>query len=188
MTVGPPTWPARLFSQAVAEGDGISVIPVLSGDLGVLSRAAEQAGAEALAVETIAEVRLLRGQTELPLLVRRAVLDMESLLAARAAGADACVLVFEELADEGELLEELVAAALELGLDCALDVRDEDELEQALQRVDPEILVLSERDREDDEVELEVTLDLLPDVPAIGTVSPRPCHEVESPTFSESFA
>ena len=54
---------------------------------------------------------------------------------------------------------------MELGLDCAFDVRDEAQLEEVLERVDPEILVISERDPEKGETELERTLDLLPDVP-----------------------
>src|SRR3972149_5050422 len=96
----------------------------------------------------------------------RAAPDPASLRAARAAGADACLLTFEELAGEDELLEELVATAAELGLDCALDVRDEEELERVLELVAPEILGLAERDPDKDEAELERTLDLLPDVPA----------------------
>jgi indole-3-glycerol phosphate synthase len=56
--------------------------------------------------------------------------------------------------------------ALELGLDCAVEVRDEDELERALERVDPEIFLLSPIEREDDETALEVVLDLLAAVPA----------------------
>ena len=158
-------WPARRFSQAISEGDGISVIPLLRGELGVLARAAEEAGAEALAVESIEDVERLRTITELPLLLRQTARDTSWLEAARAAGTDACVLVFESLAEDEGLLEELADLAWELGLDCALDVRDEDELEEALERLDPDILVLSERDRDDDEVELERTLDLLPDVP-----------------------
>jgi hypothetical protein len=43
------------------------------------------------------------------------------------------------LADEGELLEELLSVAWELGLDAALDVSDEEQIE-ALERV---IFVLS---------------------------------------------
>jgi indole-3-glycerol phosphate synthase len=158
-------WPVRRFSQAISEGDGISVIPLLRGDIGGLARAAEEAGAEALAVDSVDDVAELRGATALPLLLRQAAGDLASLEAARAAGADACVLVFEDLADEGGLLEELVRAAGDLGLDCALDVRDEDELEEVLERLDPDILVLSERDRDDGQPDLERTLDLLPDVP-----------------------
>ena len=159
-------WPQRRFSQAISEGDGISVIPFLRGDLAALARAAEEAGAEALAVESVADVQVLRPTTDLPLLVHAVRPDADALQAARAAGSDACVLVFEELSDDEELLEELVAVAAELGLDCAIDVRDEDELAEVLERLDPDILVLSERDRDEDEDDLERTLDLLPDVPA----------------------
>jgi indole-3-glycerol phosphate synthase len=45
-------------------------------------------------------------------------------------------------------------------------VSNEEELERALERVDPEILLLSARDPDDDEDPLEQALDLLPDVPA----------------------
>jgi hypothetical protein len=39
------------FSQAISEGDGISIIPALEGDVGVLAEIAEAAGAEAVAVD-----------------------------------------------------------------------------------------------------------------------------------------
>jgi len=158
-------WLARRFSQAISEGDGISVIPLLRGDLPRLARAAEEAGAEALAVDSVAGVGALRSVTDLPVLVRHLDADVMALERARDAGTDACVLHFEELADAEGLLEELVGAAWDLGLDCALDVRDDDELEQALERLDPEILLLSERNPERGELELERTLDLLADVP-----------------------
>jgi indole-3-glycerol phosphate synthase len=163
---GPRAWPARRFSQAISEGDGISVIPLVRGDVGALAELAEEAGAEGLAVDTINEVRALRATTDLPVLLRAAIDDAGSLRAAREAGADACVLVWEALEDDAMLLDDLVAEAAELGLDWGLDVRDEGQLEAALERLDPEILVLSERERDDDEVELEVTLDLLGNVPA----------------------
>ena len=38
------------FSQAISEGDGISVIPVLDGDVEALAALAEGAGAEAIMV------------------------------------------------------------------------------------------------------------------------------------------
>jgi indole-3-glycerol phosphate synthase len=166
MSTEDPHWPERRFSQAISEGDGISVIPILRGDLPALALAAEEAGAEAIAVDSVRDVSALREVTDLPLLVREVVADVSMLQALRGAGADACVLVFEDLADEGELLEDVVVAAGELGLDCALDVRDEEQLEEALERVDPEILVISERDPDKDETDLERTLELLPDVPA----------------------
>jgi indole-3-glycerol phosphate synthase len=160
-----PPWPERRFSQAISEGDGISLIPLLHGRAHTLSAPAEAAGAEALAVETIEDLGLLRAGTELPLLLRGAVGDVESLRAAREAGADACILVWGDLDDEN--LELLVGEADALGLDWGIEVRDEDELAQALERLDPEILVLcGGRQDEDEGDELELTLDLLPDVPA----------------------
>jgi indole-3-glycerol phosphate synthase len=159
-------WPERRFSQAISEGDGISVIPRVWGELERLARAAASSGAEALAVDSIADLASLRGMVELPLIVRHTAPEVAALEAARRAGADAVVVHFAPLADEEGLLEELVGVAWELGLDCALDVRDEGELEQALERLDPEILVLSERDPQQGELELDRTLDLLADVPA----------------------
>jgi indole-3-glycerol phosphate synthase len=54
---------------------------------------------------------------------------------------------------------------VEFGLDVAVEVRDEEELEQALDRVDPDIFLLSPGPK-DDESPLEVVLDLLANVPA----------------------
>jgi indole-3-glycerol phosphate synthase len=154
------------FSQAISEGDGISVIPVLEGDVSTMATAAEEAGAEAVAVRSRAHAERVRAATELPVIVLGLAADFEELRALQAGGADACVLVFEELAGEDVLLEDLCAEAAELELDCVLSVRDEEELEEALERIDPEILILSERDPEKGEEELERTLDLLSDVPA----------------------
>ena len=85
--------------------------------------------------------------------------------AAQKAGADACLIVVEEHDDE-EHLEELHARALALGLEIVVDVHDEDSLAASLERIDPEIFLLSPREAEDDETHVERVLDLLPDVPA----------------------
>jgi indole-3-glycerol phosphate synthase len=148
------------FSQAISEGDGISVIPVLEGDVEELAALAEAAGAEAVAVAAPALPRA-RSSTELPIIARDG--DPQALAAA---GADACILVFEALEDEDDRLESLYALARELDLDCAVDVRDAEELERALERIDPDIVVISERELERGEEDLERTLDVLADVPA----------------------
>ena len=77
----------------------------------------------------------------------------------------AYLLVFEALEDDGERLEELHDEALDYGLDCVVDVRSEDELERALDRIDPEIFLLSPRDHAE-ATPLESVLALLPNVPA----------------------
>jgi indole-3-glycerol phosphate synthase len=152
------------FSQAISEGDGISVVPVLEGDVGELAALAEEAGAEAVAVQTAAEAELARAQTALPILVRDSLreADVETL---PSRGADACIIVFREAAGD-DRLGLLYALAGDADLDCAVEVRDEEELEEALELVDPEILIISERESSDDEEDLEHTLDLLSDVPA----------------------
>jgi indole-3-glycerol phosphate synthase len=148
------------FSQAISEGDGISIIPALAGDVAALAGIAEATGAEAVAVEA-ADVERARAHTSLPIIARHP--DPRAL---SATGADACIVVFGALADAAAELEDVYALAREIGLDCAVDVRDEDELEGALERVDPDIVLISERELDRNEEDLERTLDLLADVPA----------------------
>jgi indole-3-glycerol phosphate synthase len=150
--------PHRRFSQAISEGDGISVIvEVEDADA---ARAAESQRAEALVVtRDPAEVR---EATSLPILWRAQVPVEQA-----SAVADAYLLVFEAYADDDDGgLEELYARALEHGLDCIVDVRDEEELEQALDRIDPEIFLLSPRGADRRATPLECVLSLLPNVPA----------------------
>ena len=147
------------FSQAISEGDGISVIPVLAGEVEVLAAQAEEAGAEAIMVES-ADVARARSRSSLPIVARDG--DPRDV---SAAGGDAFVVAYDGAA-EGDRLERLSALAWELELDFAVDVREEDELEDVLERVDPDIVLISERELDDDEEALERTLDLLADVPA----------------------
>jgi indole-3-glycerol phosphate synthase len=147
------------FSQAISEGDGISVIPVLEGNVAEPAALAEEAGAEAVAVGA-EDLERARGRTTLPIVTRH-----DDPRAAAELGADACILVYASLADEGDRFEEAYAAAREIGLDCPVEVRDEDELEGVLERVDPDVVLISERGLEPDEEDLERTLDLLADVP-----------------------
>jgi len=146
----------RRFSHALAEGDGISVIAAVENP--DAARAAEAQRAEALVVR--GDPAGVRDATTLPILWRATVaLD-------RAADvADAVMLVFDNLEDEDGRLEALHAQALELGLDCAVEVRNEEELERALDRVDPEIFLLSPAEA-GDQTPLDCILDLLAAVPA----------------------
>jgi indole-3-glycerol phosphate synthase len=148
---------AHRFSHAIAEGDGISVIAAV--DDPESARAAEEQRAEALVVR--ANPAHLRDATSLPILWRTDVpLDVASAVA------DAYLIVFDSFEDDDGRLEELHRRALDLGLDCAVEVRDEDELERALDRVDPEIFLLAPKGGDDGDTPLEVLLDLLAAVPA----------------------
>ena len=93
------------------------------------------------------------------------MLALEAEAASVATVADACIVPFRRFAEDGTL-EEVHATLVEHGVDCLIEVRDEEELEEALERVDPEIILISERHADDDEEDLERTLDLLPSVPA----------------------
>jgi indole-3-glycerol phosphate synthase len=148
---------ARRLSQAISEGDGISIL-ALVGDADS-ARAAEEQGAEGLALRAPAPG--VRDATTLPILFR----PDASPEVAQDAGADACLIVVEQH-DEGEHLEDLHARCSQLGLEVVADVHDEDSLASSLERIDPEIFLLSPRDAEDDEDDIERILDLLPDVPA----------------------
>ena len=146
----------RRFSQAISEGDGISLLAAVADT--DAARAAEADGAEAIVVRDV--VSGLREATELPILWRargRAEDASES-------GADAFVLPVEGLAEDDGRIEDLYSAVTALGLDCVVAVRDEDELRLALDRIDPEIVLLTARTGDRDG--LEHVLGLLPDVPA----------------------
>lgn len=145
---------SRRLSQAISEGDGISVL-VQVGDAAAAA-AAEAQGAEGLVLD--ARVPGVRQASSLPILYRGGTPED-----ALAAGADAWLLVAEREGEDG--LEALYARAQGLGLECVVDVRDEDELQAVLDRVDPEILLLSPRGAAAGEA-VERVLELLPDVPA----------------------
>ena len=163
----------RSFSHAIAEGDGISVIAAV--DDPESARSAEAQRAEALVVR--ADPRPIRAASGLPILWRADVSFDEA-----AECADAVLLVFHDDDD----VEDLHRRATSLGLDCAVEVRSEDDLEEALERIDPEIFLLSPGDVDDDETPLENVLDLLAAVPAgklaiadLPLVTPRETQELE---------
>jgi indole-3-glycerol phosphate synthase len=147
----------RRFSQAISEGDGISLIVAVGAP--DEARRAEGDGAEAVLVYSGQEPQLaaIRDATSLPILFH-----WDGERADSVEGADACIV---EAGGEGER-EWLEHVHLELGdrFELALRIRHEDELESALENFDPELFVLAATD--DDGTALERVLDLLPDVPA----------------------
>ncbi|HVN61638.1 MAG TPA: hypothetical protein VMT59_10250 [Gaiellaceae bacterium] len=146
---------ARRFSQAISEGDGISVIVDVRDADG--ARTAEAQGAEALVVSSAPQG--LPAATDLPVLSYSGGVPRE----AADAGADAVVIVWED--DDEERVLALRDEALSLGLDYVIEVRTEEELESALELLDPEIFLLSARGSHDEDG-FERALELLPDVPA----------------------
>jgi hypothetical protein len=143
----------RRFSQAISEGDGISlIVEVQAPDE---ARRVEGDGAEAVLVYSGREGQLgaIRAATSLPILFRWDGEHPESI-----DGADACIVE----AGDREWLERV---HLELGdrFELALRIREAEHIESALEDFDPELFVLAAADEDE---ALEHVLDLLPDVPA----------------------
>lgn len=132
---------ARRLSQRISEGDGISII-VCVADADAAQHAEAQ-GAEAVAVSSTIDG--IRDATSLPLLWIGG--------AAPPADADAVSIRPNDHPPHPDL-------------EVVVDVRDEEELELALERLDPEIFLLSAQDIDDDVDPLDAVLELLPDVPA----------------------
>ena len=131
---------SRRLSQRISEGDGIAII-VCVDDAGG-ARDAEQQGAKAVAVT--GPIDGIRDATTLPLLW---------IGNGAPAEADAMTIRPEDDPEHHQL-------------ETVVDVRDEEELELALERLDPEIFLLNARKIDDDVDPLDAVLELLPDVPA----------------------
>jgi hypothetical protein len=141
----------RRFSQAISDGDRISLVAAApDGD------SAQRAAADG-AIALVARAPL--GDHTLPVLWR----GSGGPHAARNASADACVLVAGD--DDEDQLVARYREVVDLGLDCVVEVTDEEELERVLEALDPEVFLLTPRDGRGEEA-LERVLELLEDVPA----------------------
>ena len=134
------------LSQAIAEGDGISILVEVSG--ADAAGEAERQGADVIAVRAGAEA--VREASHLP------VLHLGGTREADEAGVDAVVVDANRAAWE---------AARTAELECVVRVGHADELERALEDIDPEIFLLSAKPSWDHDP-LELLLALLHDVPA----------------------
>jgi AmiR/NasT family two-component response regulator len=128
------TGPRRL-SQAISEGDGISLIVAVDGP--EAAQRADADGAEALLVD--GDLDAIRAASALP------------ILTFGSAAADARVVRPSQEFELGD------------GVELVVRVEDEDELEAALEGLDPELFVLCANDEDEP---LQHVLDLLSDVPA----------------------
>jgi NAD(P)H-dependent flavin oxidoreductase YrpB (nitropropane dioxygenase family) len=140
----------RRLSQAIAEGDGISVLVHVLDAAG--ARRAEAHGAEGVVVQRVDDE--VREITLLPLLAYGPAPE-------DAGAADAVVLAAHE-----DSLTERADRCHALGLEVVVRVRDDDELEHVFEHVDPEIVLLTADAADEEQSPLDRVLELLPDVPA----------------------
>jgi indole-3-glycerol phosphate synthase len=135
----------------------------------------ERGGAAALSILTeevhfggsLADLNEARAASALPILRKDFTVDPYQLYEARAAGADAILLVVGSLTDDQLAL--LYSETRALDLDALVEIHDEAELERALE-LDADVIGINNRNLEDFTVDLTRTFDLLADVPMGKTV------------------
>ena len=176
---------SRPFSEALI-AEGISLIAEMKraspskgpirpdATVSDIVRAYEAAGASACSVLTegawfggsLDDLIEARAACDLPLLRKDFIVTKYQIVEARAAGADAVLLIVAAVSPDRLVeLQEVAAAA---GLDCLVEVHDEDEMEIAIE-AGAEIIGVNNRNLHTLEVDPETALRLLPDAPA-GTI------------------
>jgi indole-3-glycerol phosphate synthase len=145
---------------------------VLDAGLDARSRTAayEQGGAAALSILTeptrfggsLSDLRDARAAVQLPLLRKDFITDEIQLLEARAYGASAALLIARALAPAE--LDRLAAAAVAMGLEPLIEVRDEHELARAL-RAPSAVIGVNNRDLETLVIQPEVGARMIPLIP-----------------------
>jgi indole-3-glycerol phosphate synthase len=144
-------------------------------DLREIVMAYEQGGASGLSVLTespnfggsLEDLSAARGFSGLPILRKDFIVDRYQLLEARAAGADAVLLIVAALSPED--LTALHDAARSLGLEVLVEVHDSVELERALE-LGAQLIGINNRDLRDFSVDVERTTLLMGAMPAGMTV------------------
>jgi indole-3-glycerol phosphate synthase len=174
--------PVRDFHAALAHGPGVRLIAEVkkaSPSAGVLradfdpvaiARTYAASGAAALSVLTdepffqgrLADLQAIRAAVDLPLLRKDFLLERYQLLEARAAGADAVLLIAEILDDL--TLARLLREAGELGLDALVEFFDAANLPRVL-AAGARIIGINNRDLRTFVTRLEHTLDLASRLP-----------------------
>ncbi len=135
-----------------------------------LARTYERAGASAISVLTEpeffkgspADLEAVRETVNLPILRKDFIIDTYQLWEARAAGADAVLLIAAAL-PMGDLAR-LLKATHQLAMTALVEVHDRAELERVLE-LDAKVIGINNRDLKTFNVSLETTLELRPLIP-----------------------
>jgi indole-3-glycerol phosphate synthase len=174
--------PARDFRAALERGRGVQVIAEVkkaSPSAGVIradfdpvavARTYERHGAACVSVLTdepsfqghLRHLEMIRAAVAVPLLRKDFILDRYQLLEARAAGADAALLIAECL--DAQALPRLVREARELGLQTLVELYDRDNLPRVLDS-GARLVGVNNRDLRTFVTRLDHTLELAADLP-----------------------
>jgi indole-3-glycerol phosphate synthase len=173
---------ARPFAAALRAGSNVALIAEFkrrSPSAGWIRQQAlvaetvkaySDCGARAISVLTdenffggsLSDLAAARACTSVALLRKDFVLEEVQLFEARAAGADAVLLIVRALDDAN--LRDLLTAARGIGLDVLVETHDENEIERAL-RAGADVIGINHRDLSNFVVDLELTTRLLSQIP-----------------------
>lgn len=155
--------PAKPFAAALRAGYNVALIAEFKrrspsagwirqdGQVAVITKAYSEAGARAISVLTdqeffagsLSDLAIARDKTSVPILRKDFVIDEIQLVEARAADADAALLIVRALDDPQ--LRDLHQAAYDIGLETLVEVHDEKEVERAL-AVGARVIGINNRD------------------------------------------
>lgn len=111
---------------------------------------------------SIALLSEVKKHSSLPVLCKDFIISRYQVLEARAAQADAILLIVKSLADE-ELVE-LYSQCVDLGMTAVVEVQNEAEVERAL-RVNPQLILVNNRNLDSLEIDLATSEKLMPLIP-----------------------
>jgi indole-3-glycerol phosphate synthase len=180
--------PTRNFKEAISDppgrgaGSGINLIAEIkrkSPSRGTIckdfdpleiARVYEENGASAISILTDKKyfggslnfLLQVRGVTNIPLLRKDFIIDGYQIYESRVFGADALLLIAKILS-EAEL-KRFLEIAHSLGIDCLVEVHNEEELNKVL-KTEAQIIGINNRDLENFRVNLETTLNLVKKIP-----------------------
>ena len=174
--------PVRPFAAALRAGKHIALIAEfkrrspsagwIRQDVSVaeITKAYSDSGARAISVltdekffgGTLSDLRAARETSEVPILRKDFVLEEIQLLEARAAGADAVLLIVRALDDTA--LKNLLTIARGIGLDVLVETHNENEIERAL-KAGADVIGVNNRDLSTFHVDLDLTARILDVIP-----------------------
>jgi indole-3-glycerol phosphate synthase len=175
--------PPRGFARALRAGTGMACIAEFkrrspskgwihqSADPAAVAAVYEAAGAAAMSVLTdtpffggeIEDLRRARAAIALPVLRKDFVIDPYQIVEARAAGADAVLLIVAALGDRE--LGDLLAEAHRLRLDALVETHDSEEVRRAL-AAGATIIGINHRDLRTFDMNMDLAVNLRPSIPA----------------------